>query len=630
MMIIVILFFSFILTSVLTTLAVVSGRVQDMRQTSRAFTARKAAEAGVQEAIADLKLNRDLASLSAPFTGIEGWDANLTEGTGGFSQLYTTRQLRDPTNNLIGEYDVLIDVTDRGSILSRNVTLSCYAYVPSKADYQNKVADAIRSDAHCTVQLSFGNSEVFDYSYFINHWGWFFGNTIVSNGNVRSNGQFDFGGYASTINGSPRYESANGTDLEGYIDDNGDGVTDGSDGGVYSGFQIVNQANIRGMGALAKNQHPNEGAVSMPNISKLNLYEAQATSQGGTIKIGATTYVSGVLGDNVGEKQHLYLVGTAASPIVINGPVVVRGSVIISGVVTGKGTIYSGGNVYVPKNLIYLNPPATPRPANNREATVEAWLQANQNKDALGLFAKEHVVIGNYTSSTWQRYVSSWVNHPLNKSKEDAGTDGIQNTRNGLDGIANTADDDTIEDDGVWTVSRYTSADAARGLIPAGKNIGDVIPGSGEDIDGDGVYDGTTTMSQFNIPAALGTTNWAGNITGAPTFSSISTTSINRIDASFYTNHTLAALMISSTDIQMNGSIVSRNESIIYSAPRILMNHDERLTGRGGEFFGFYLPKAWEPIQILQWEFDRPLPLEGNQLTNPDDIAGYWKGTLVY
>src|SRR6185295_1342553 len=107
----------------------------------------------------------------------------------------------------------------------------------------------------------------------------------------------------------------------------------------------------------------------------------------------------------------------------------------------------SGGNVYVPKNLTYLNPPTTWRPATNSEADTEAWLSANMGKDALGLFAREHVVVGDYTNSSWQSYVNSWVNDPLNKSKEDAGLDGVQNTKAGMDGIMGTADDDVLEND---------------------------------------------------------------------------------------------------------------------------------------------------------------------------------------
>jgi hypothetical protein len=170
-----------------------------------------------------------------------------------------------------------------------------------------------------------GGSGVFDYSYFINHWGWFYGNNIIANGSVRSNGQFDFGGYASSINGSPRYQSSNGYQLVGYMDDNNDGVKDGTDGGAYSGMAIVNEANIKGMGALAKNQHEYQDSVPMPNLSDLTYYEAKAKAKGASIQLGGSTIVAGVLGDDTGEKKNLFRRGHGGGRS-SEGPVVVRGN----------------------------------------------------------------------------------------------------------------------------------------------------------------------------------------------------------------------------------------------------------------------------------------------------------------
>jgi hypothetical protein len=623
------LFFSVVLVGVMTTMSFVRTHTKDMRTNRNDLVARKAAEGAVHEGIAFVKNARDLAALGVPFAGIDNLDPNATSGAGGYSTILANRKFFDDSGSVVAEYDVLMDISsvDSGS---RGVGLLAYAYVPSKAEYQSGAQDAIRSDAHVSIEVALEDSEVFDYAYFINHWGWFFGDTIVANGNVRSNGQFDFGGYSATVNGSPRYESASGHDLVNYIDDNNDGVTDGSDGGAFSGFQVVNAGSVQGMGAQTENQHNDAGYVQMPNLTDLGLYESKATTDGGSISVGGSTYVSGVLGDDVGENQNLYLVGTPSNPIVIDGPVVVRGSVIISGTVTGQGTIYAGDNVYVPDDLNYSDPPATERPASNDEATTEAWRTANADKDALGLFAREHVVIGDYTNSTWQTYVSSWVIHSLNESSEDAGIDGVQNTADGADGVAGTADDDVLEGDGTWTVSTYTTQDAALGLIPAGKSIGDVIPGSGEDIDGDGAQDGTTAMSEFNIPATLGSADWAGNISGTPNFSDVSSIYISKIDANFYTNHTFAALMLAWGDeIDINGSIVSRNESIIYGADGINMNHDARMLAGGAGAYGLYLPQSWKPIEILQWDFDRDIGVNDDDMLNPTDIVGYWVGTYT-
>jgi hypothetical protein len=313
--------------------------------------------------------------------------------------------------------------------------------------------------------------------------------------------------------------------------------------------------------------------------------------------------VNAVLGDDAGEKQHLYLSGTSTAPIEIHGPVVVRGSVIIAGVVKGQGAIYSGGNVYVPKNLTYKTAPSATF-TDPTKTQMESWITSNASADALGLFAREHLVVGDYTNSSWQSNVRSWVNDSRNKSKEDAGQDGIPNTRAGRDGIVGTADDDVIEDDGVWTTERYTTFHQSEGLIPPGKNVGDAIPGTGEDIDGDGRFDPTCAMTEFNIPASLTSTNWAGNVpSGTPAYSSISTCSgLTRLDAAFYTNHHVAMLTTATgQDMVFNGCIVSRNESIIYATNRCILNYDYRLLDEG-ESFGFYLPKVWRPVEVVFWK----------------------------
>jgi hypothetical protein len=457
-----------------------------------------------------------------------------------------------------------------------------------------------------TVQYSLAPSHVFDFAYFINNWGWFYGDSIHCNGNARSNGQFDAAGYSPTVTGQPLYDSVsyNGTaTLTGYHDDNGDGQQDGNDGGVFSGWSIVNAQNLQGNGGNAANQHAFQPQVPMPNLSDLSAYETNAKQQNGSISIGGVQVTNAVYGDEPGELSNLYLVGTAANPITLHGPVVARGNVIISGYVTGQGSIYSGGNVYVPDSVKYVNPPSSPRPNNNKQNATEHWLTNNWNKDFLGLFAKENIVIGDFTHWLWQYYVGSWMADPLNTSAEDAGLDGIPNTRAGKDGIMGTADDDVLEGDGMFTIQHYTASDAALGLIPAGKNVGDPIPGTGEDIDGDGVYDPQTTLANVLNTTPLDTTHWGGNMppTGIANYSDIATLYANHMDAVFYTNHTFCWTVLGGEDAQVNGAVVSRNEDIIYGTPSIQFNQDCRLLGGASGMAAGMLPQTVQPVQVLRW-----------------------------
>ncbi|MFT7670480.1 MAG: hypothetical protein ACI8X5_003189 [Planctomycetota bacterium] len=458
------------------------------------------------------------------------------------------------------------------------------------------------------VRYELAPSEVFNYAYFINNWGWFYGNTIFANGNARSNGQFDVAGYEPTISGQPLYD---GTDnvgahvlLTGYHDDNEDGLEDGEDGGLWSGWDILDAQNLQGTGGLASNQHDFSEAIDMPNLSDLTWYKKNAIDEGGEIVVDGVTAVSGVYGDDPGETGNLYLYGTHSKPIMLDGPIVATGDVVIHGYVKGQGTIYAGGNVYVPDSITYRFKPSSPRPQGTNQVNTEAWMTANQSKDFLGLFAAENIVVGDYTHSLFQSYVGGWMNSSLNSSKEDAGEDLIPNTKNGIDGISGTADDDVLEGDGVFTVDHYTASDGALGIIPSGKSVGDVIPGSGEDIDGDGVYDSTSTISDVGLTAALDTANWGGNmpVGGISDYSDIASLEANHLDAVFYTNHTFAYLVLGSQAAEINGGLISRNEAIVYGTPSISINHDSRLLGGNSGLVSDMMPKTMGSPTILRWQ----------------------------
>jgi hypothetical protein len=276
--------------------------------------------------------------------------------------------------------------------------------------------------------------------------------------------------------------------------------------------------------------------------------------------------------------------------------------VIIKGVVTGKGAIYAGGNVYVPKSINYKNGPTTPRPVNNTQASTEAWLTTNWNKDFLGLFARENVVIGDYTDSTWRSYVGGWMADSMNASAEDAGADGIPNTRSGRDGIMGTADDDVLEGDGLFTIEHYSASDYALGLLPPGKNVGDPIPGTGEDIDGDGIFDRTTTLNDLALTVAIDTAHFGGNVPGGtPPYKNISDNMANNLDATFYTNHSFCYYVTGGSSAKINGAVVSRNENMVYATPTLDINQDCRLLGGSSGAAAGLLPITMQPAVVLRW-----------------------------
>lgn len=464
-------------------------------------------------------------------------------------------------------------------------------------------------------KISCSVAEVFDYGYFINNWGWFFGNNIVAKGNVRSNGTFSMGNYRPEISGKPRFTTSEGWDLIEYIDDDMDGALNNQDGGIYTWDTVIGTPAASGspadIYAGLQGQSPvyDIDMLPMPNLTNLALYEKKAKEEGSYIKVGGVVICDGIWGDNEG-KQHLYLEGTYENPIEIKGTVVVRGDVIIRGYVKGQGAIYAGRNAYLPQRLLYRNPVSERTPSNNSEASRENWRQTNWNQDILGLFARENIVLSDFTSSTWQSKVSSWMNDSRNKSVEDAGVDQIPNTK------------DQGEGDGIWTVERDEN--------------GAVLPGSGEDIDGDGKYDPATTLQDFALASQSfysGHAEWGGNIpAGVTAFRDVTywnetldapgvkTGSLKfpQIDGILYTNHFLGGYIDNNNSysykkdnrthfdneqaIYFFGSVVSRNESIVYDARTLYFYHDERLSAGGGSIFNFALPRVWNPISLVTIE----------------------------
>ncbi len=575
--------------------------VAESKQGLEEVRAEYLAEAGVERAMGFLAQAVRNTSMQNPLIGL----SNLFAG-GATTVPFPAEPLMDGTVR-VGAYTVRLTRVAQDAT-SITIAIEATGYTPD-APASLPAGQQVRSwsAVNSTVRYALAPSPVFDYAYFINNWGWFYGSTINCRGSARSNGQFDAGGYAPTLTGQPMYEGVNwnGTtaSLSGYQDDNHDGLADGNDGGVWAAWDIVNSGNVQGNGGRASNQHDFQDPIEMPNLTDLSRYETAAIAANASIRINGVTVSNGVYGDEPGERQNLYLVGTAANPIVLNGPVVVRGHVMISGYVTGQGSIYSGGNVYCPNSVRYVNPPTTSRPANNTQAATEAWLSANWTKDFLGLFARENIVVGDCTNATWQYYVGWWMGDALNQSAEDAGGDGIPNTRAGRDGIVGTSDDDVLEGDGQFTVQRYTDADAELGIIPAGKHVGDVIPGTGEDIDGDGVYDGTTSLAAVAVSTPLTSANWGGNMpaSGIASYSSIASMQASRLDATFYTNHSFCYVVLGRESAQINGSLVSRNENIIYGTPSMDFNYDARLLGGNTGMAAALLPRTVRPPEILRW-----------------------------
>ena len=195
------------------------------------------------------------------------------------------------------------------------------------------------------------------------------------------------------------------------------------------------------------------------------------------------------------------------------------GGIIVLGKVSGQGSLYTSGNVYLPNGLLYDNPPKPHLPgfgpptgtgygnvaktgfASMATEDIQAWrtltsatspagTYAVRDADLVGLFARENIIIGRFTGGNSWGSVDSWLANADNQSKEDLGIDNLPNTG------------DTNENNNVWNVKYYAAdgqGQCGSGLLPAGYAIGDVIPGSGEDIDGDARFDDRIQRGSLNV-----------------------------------------------------------------------------------------------------------------------------------
>jgi len=414
------------------------------------------------------------------------------------------------------------------------------------------------------VRYELAPSHIFDYAYFINNFGWFWGSSIYAHGEVRSNGNFSFQ-YGPKVNGDA-YAAVN-PDL------NADGTISGS-WNNWSLSDYYSRASNRqrpgnppfsgyeGEWPMGYDGDPDRyqrvDRLEMPYLGDLSDYIYLANLLNGHIRQGNTTIVDKVYDGNgpdgvagTPDDGTLVLVGTNAHPISIDGPVVVTGDVIIKGKVTGQGTIYAGRNIYIVGNIEYVDPPSWPHPDSNPENTA----RRNRTKDLLGLAAKGNIILGNYLSSDWQskvtRYIRPNFTQPYDVDASDADL-GYDSDRNPANGYRFNGD--------------YTAYDG------------------GQKIDQSGHVKSRRFYECSNEQA----------------YASVSpTNNVSQVDAVCYTNHLFGGRVSS---CKFNGVIASRDEGIIFNN-YVQMNWDIRVGSRSMDAVGvdIYLPRTLRQPRTVLW-----------------------------
>ncbi|MEW6096391.1 MAG: hypothetical protein AB1567_07695 [bacterium] len=436
-------------------------------------------------------------------------------------------------------------------------------------------------------------SDVFDYAYFLNNWGWWAwgGNSEGDNfirewvrGDMRSNGEFEFWPVWSNPL-APRV-----------------------DGNVWANFEIDEHfertpyhSHLRGAAGTCDHheegeivypgeehhgldfQHPSAGRGDMPNLQNPQYYRELAN---GTLEafLPGHIIINGVFGDDETEENNVVLVGSSLQPIRLNGPVYIERDVIIKGTVTGQGTIYAGRNVYIAGNITYANPPLNeqgqpcyyPQTANENgvpsDAEIQAWYDRNVDADVLAIAAAESIIAGDYPdnrSSDGDPYWwPAWYGL-FDMGSEDVGADGIPDTDDEGEGNGTfEPETEDLDGDGIFDQvhqNQYGENYNWRDVTTTG------LPSQQSDW-----IDGTGQSEKY---ANRGTTRHYHDLTD---FGGIS-----RLDGIFYTQHFLAGTFVevkgpwqyTDKGFICNGSLISKDECMVYY-PKFNWNYDWRIHSR--------------------------------------------------
>lgn len=430
-----------------------------------------------------------------------------------------------------------------------------------------KVGDKIRT-LQSEVQKD-PPSRVFDYEYFLNNWGWWWGSSITGYGDNRANWDFDF-----------RYDPR----VNGHVLAGGNIEEDSTPVDPFSG-----EAPFRGLAGDDPLTYVHSGVprLTMPNLLDLSYYEDKAVDEGGTIVQDGNVLVNAIQDD--ATQPGLYLKGTDSKPIEINGPVVVPGDVVISGKITGQGTLYVGGSLYVAGDMTYSNPPdfsTAPAMMNNEDR--DDWVQeANEgDKDLISFAVRESVFAGEVNSSEWKSRCFNPSGYGLKY---------VGDERNlGADGIAHTPDDgqDYLDTNGDGVAdSAWYDADED-GTVDLAYN-----------------YDNDIKMTTSRARDILNYPLQADGVT-PKNFNDLSTNSMNKVDGVIYTNHA-AAMRLGSSNAVMHGALILRDEAIIFTST-LKFYYDPRIHSRYSNDPNRYIDLGLPIAERVRLEtFAEITPVEG-------------------
>lgn len=418
------------------------------------------------------------------------------------------------------------------------------------------------------ICFSMPRGSVFDHAYFVNNYGWFQGSGVTANGNIRSNGDMYLDSL-SYVNGDAYAAFNLALGATGIITVDGWGTTRNmgistywSSSGTWARPTNPTSSDTSDTWAMGYDGTSSlkqyQDILDMPYLGDLSTtIEATGTlRQNGTVLVDGTYSGNGPSGVSGGADAGCLVLDGTSRPIVIDGSVIVPGDVVIKGTISGQGVIYAGRNIHIVGNVTYRNAPSWPKPDANPATTV----RQNASADLVGLCAKGNIVLGNYTDSSWLSSVRNYITPPF---------------------VTAYACDDSDASIGYSSTfaGNYTANDGGQKITYTSKTVRGVT-----------TYTASGSTSRRYYESAVGDQIIKNNIQSG---------SISEIDAVLYNNH---AVMGTVGQCLFNGSMVCRNEAIIYSSS-VRFNWDSRLgsSSRDGKNFLITLPRSIGIPSLVSW-----------------------------
>lgn len=479
----------------------------------------------------------------------------------------------------IGNYAVAVTGVTAPDPYSRTVTISSVGWIDESKTGQISQYDP-QKIINVMAKFQLQRSGVFDYTYFVNNYGWMQGfspSNLIVNGDMRANGDFNFTGGVPTVNGSV-YACSNAKLIPGAA-----GIVN-TPPAKYTTANYITQAanNPRWRPGYNASLDGVQGSAQYEQTRDL-VYDANGAVVNGRLAGTALCDANGERSWQAGTSgQILQTLDTAPTQEL---PMPDLSNI----------SLYTNlsANYKDPKQT-YLD--GTPNPTYNQGAYLKVWdSTANKGAGAYVMLSKGGVVTG--SASVVGDATHPVIIHGPVTFTQDVAIKGVISGQGTIYAGRNVhiVGSITYANPPDFRVSDPTAADD----LNEKKDLLGLAAG-GSVIMGDTSTFGSGNLQYMTPPFTKDRYDANGNLVKAFDANQVDSTGfkkyqstlgdsvihslsspIAQIDAIMYTNNVGGGLLGTSSGVTINGSLISKDEAMVVSGLPMEMNYDNRIKERG-------------------------------------------------